>query len=99
MGSIKVSVTDEVEKRFREVAMKRFGYHKGSLSLAAERAFDDFYKSSKAFEGVKVRPLGEVLSGVLSHVKNKTSVELQHEASKIRAELAMKGVSRRKRVS
>jgi hypothetical protein len=37
------------------------------------------------------------LRGVLKHVK-KTSVELKHDTSKIRAERAMRGVSKRKHI-
>jgi hypothetical protein len=39
MGSIKVIISDTVEKDFRRVAMKRFGYVRGALSEAAEIAF------------------------------------------------------------
>nr|MDO8043851.1 hypothetical protein [Candidatus Baldrarchaeota archaeon] len=42
MGSIKVNVSDDVEKRFRMLAMRLFGYGKGALSVAAEKAFSEW---------------------------------------------------------
>jgi len=38
MGEVRGSVPGEVEKKFRELAMKKFGYGKGSLSKALEEA-------------------------------------------------------------
>ncbi len=39
MGSIKAYIPDQLERKFREMAMKLFGYGKGSLSVASEKAF------------------------------------------------------------
>ncbi|MFC5969711.1 hypothetical protein ACFPYI_00055 [Halomarina salina] len=38
MGTIKFDVPDELEDRFREWAMKRFGHKRGSLGKAGEEA-------------------------------------------------------------
>ena len=38
MGEIRGMVANETEERFRRLAMKRFGYGKGSLSKALEAA-------------------------------------------------------------
>lgn len=38
MGTIKFDVPDELENRFREWAMKRFGHKRGSLGKAGEEA-------------------------------------------------------------
>jgi len=38
MGEIRGVVSGDVEERFRELAMKKFGYGKGSLSKALEEA-------------------------------------------------------------
>ncbi len=38
MAETKIYTTDTLDKSFREAAMKRFGYGKGSISLAAEEA-------------------------------------------------------------
>lgn len=101
MGNIKVQVPDEVERKFREAAMREFGFHKGSLSLAAEHAFLTWIEERKSIERgrkiVKKERIKDIVSeikGVLKHVK-KTSVELQHEARKIRAKKAEESVSRR----
>jgi len=99
MGAIKVQIQDEIERRFRRVAMQQFGFAKGSLSLAAERAFDNYTKKAVSTENIKLRGLGTALRGALAHVKGKTSVELQHETSRMRAERAMKSVSGRKHIS
>jgi len=38
MGEIRGVVSGEVEEKFRKLAMKKFGYGKGSLSKALEEA-------------------------------------------------------------
>ena len=38
MAGLRVQLSDELEKLFRKIAMKRFGYGRGSLSRAAEEA-------------------------------------------------------------
>lgn len=90
MGSIRVHIPDKTEEEFRKIAMKIFGYKKGSLSIAAERAFEEWiikmksnYKMTEA--GVLEDPVDSIW-GMLSMVKNKSGVELQHEAPKIRAQ-------------
>ncbi|MHA1582418.1 MAG: hypothetical protein ACTSYM_08035 [Candidatus Baldrarchaeia archaeon] len=86
MGSIRVNVSDGVEKRFRMLAMRLFGYGKGVLSVAAEKAFSEWVaRVSEVFEvvGFLDDPV-DVIYGMLSHVK-RSGVELQHEARKIRA--------------
>lgn len=90
MGSIKVYVSDEVEKRFRMLAMKLYGYGKGALSIAAEKAFNRWVSEvSEAIEivGLLDDPV-DAIYGMLSHVK-KSGVELQHEARRIRAKKYM----------
>ncbi len=91
MGEIKVKVSDETEKKFRRAAMEKFGYAKGSISAAAEKAFsgwvdqndiDEVRKMARA-DGI-TDPI-KTIEGMLKHVK-KTSVELKHEAGKIRSE-------------
>jgi len=85
MGSIKVNISDDVEKRFRMLAMRLYGYSKGALSIAAEKALNEWVaRISEAIEvvGLLDDPV-EAIYGMLSHVK-KSGVELQHEARKIR---------------
>ncbi|HUI00478.1 MAG TPA: hypothetical protein VLX56_02470 [Nitrososphaerales archaeon] len=89
MGSIKVVIGDGVEKEFRRVAMKRYGYGKGALSEAAEAALSEW--SSREDTEVSLPPGLEdpasAIEGLLKHVKA-SSVELQHEATKIRVKRA-----------
>lgn len=44
MGELKIKISDEVEKRFREYALKKYGYRKGALSAAAEKALMEAMK-------------------------------------------------------
>jgi hypothetical protein len=44
MGEVRGIVSGEVEKKFRKLAMKRFGYGKGSLSKALEEALCDWIR-------------------------------------------------------
>ena len=78
MGLIKVTVSDEIEMRFRRAAMTRFGYMKGSLSEAAEIAFDRWIISPELEPNNSLQDI----KGLLKHVK-KDSVELQHEVKQI----------------
>ncbi len=38
MAETKIYISDDVDKKFREIAMKRFGYGRGSISKAVEEA-------------------------------------------------------------
>ncbi len=42
MGEIRGVVSNEAEARFRELAMKKFGYGKGSISRALEEAIQSW---------------------------------------------------------
>ena len=53
MGVIKVILTDETEAAFRKKAMEKFGYGKGSLSLAAEEAFKEWAAARRVLKHVK----------------------------------------------
>jgi len=81
MAGMRLQVKEELEKKFREAAMRRFGYGKGSLSRAAEEAIQKWLTSVSAenfvFEGDPV----EALDGLLADVDS-DSVEMQHLAIK-----------------
>ena len=83
MGELKIKLPDKLEYLFRKLAMKRFGYQKGSMSEAAKEAISKWANSEEKEFGEE--DLWDSLQGILSHVK-KTSVQLQHEASDYRAE-------------
>jgi len=91
VGAIKVYVSDEVEKKFREAAMKLYGYGKGSLSIASEKAFSDWVSRVSEITDVidMVEDPVDAIYGVMSEEKL-TGVDLQHEASKIRARQAQR---------
>jgi len=90
MPPIKVQLSEETERKFREAAMRRFGYGKGALSLAAEKALSSWIKRQEEVDNL-VAEIGDpvdAIEGLLAHVK-RGSVELQHEAAKIRARRAL----------
>lgn len=91
MGAIKVNVSDETEKAFRMAAMKLYGYGKGALSTAADKALMNWatgVTEATGVVGILDDPISAVY-GMLSHVK-KSGVELQHEARKLRAKKELK---------
>jgi len=45
MGEIRGVVANEAEAKFRQLAMQKFGYGKGSLSKALEEALGDWIKT------------------------------------------------------
>jgi len=87
---LKVQVDGEIERKFRELAMRRFGYGKGSLSKAAEEAFAmwiSMVEDALEFDGDPV----ESIDGLLADVEI-DSVELQHEAIKLWASRVVEDV-------
>jgi|SRR3989338_10271235 len=77
MGEMKIILPDEIEHKFRRIAMKRFGYQKGAMSEAATQAIAGWADSYEEDYNEK-NPVDSIF-GLLKHVK-KTSVQLQHEA-------------------
>ncbi|MGQ9552329.1 MAG: hypothetical protein ACUVUE_07880 [Candidatus Bathycorpusculaceae bacterium] len=47
MGEIRGVVKEELEQRFRALAMKKFGYGKGSISKALEEAMHCWVESNQ----------------------------------------------------
>lgn len=78
MGELKIKLPDELEKVFRKLAMKRYGYIKGAMSAAAKEAIGVWTKLEEGGELTK-EDLWDELEGAMKHVK-KSSVQLQHEA-------------------
>ena len=86
VAGIKVYVRDEVEEKFRRLAMTVFGFGRGSISKAAEEAFLWWmmkYEHMLKEVSVPEDPVGAI-KGMLIGVK-KGGVELQHEARRLRA--------------
>jgi len=89
--SLRVQVNTKLEQKFREAAMKRFGYGKGALSKAAEEAILNWISSLEnetvTFEGDPVK----AIEGLLKDVKV-DSVTLQHESQKLWAKKVLNHV-------
>lgn len=47
MGWVRAIVSDELERKFRKMAMERFGYRKGSITKALEEAVKDYIKKNE----------------------------------------------------
>lgn len=82
MGEIKIVMPEEMEKKFRRQAMMKFGYQKGAISKAAQKAIENWTNMGSAKEDYKDSSIAknslDKLTGIMKHVK-KTSVQLQHE--------------------
>ena len=50
MGEVRGVVTSETEEKFRRLAMKKFGYGKGSLSKALEAALGNWIQMNDSKE-------------------------------------------------
>ncbi len=92
---IKVDLDEELEKEFRQLAMKKFGYSKGSIKKATETAIRQWTaaefqtkpsSTSEAKQGSKTGV--DLLVGLLKNTKHKTSVEEQHEIRKLWVKVA-----------
>jgi len=83
LAGLRIQLSDRLERLFREMAMKRFGYGKGSISRAAEEAIQNWVSiqlqmEKREFEGDPVK----AIEGLLADV-DVDSVELQHLVGKI----------------
>jgi len=93
MAGIKVYVRDDVEEKFRRLAMMIYGYGRGSISKAAEEAFVHWMRKHEVIlreVEVPEDPVS-VIRGMLTGLE-KSGVELQHEARKIRAVKALQRI-------
>lgn len=79
---LRVKISKNLELKFRELAMKKYGYSKGALSRAAEEAILKWISSVENELVVFDDDPVEAIDGLLADVKV-DSVELQHEVSKL----------------
>ena len=80
---LKVELEKELEHKFREAAMMKYGYQKGSLQKATKEALSSWIMQQST-KVPKVEDPFSLVEGMLSHLKGKkTSVQLQHEAAKL----------------
>ena len=89
--SLRVQIDTKLERKFREAAMKRYGYAKGALSKAAEDAILNWLstaeKENPNFEGDPVKAIDGLLKDV-----DIDSVTLQHEIPKLWAKKVLNHV-------
>ncbi len=77
---LKVELELEAENKFRETAMRRFGYSKGSLKHALQEALS-YWVSEHSDAVPKSNEPFTLVEGALKHLRGKKdSVQLQHEA-------------------
>ncbi len=93
MAGLRLQLRSDLEKRFRETAMRRFGFGKGALTRAAEQAFERWLstgtgKENIRFEGDPVK----AIDGILDDLKL-NSVELQHSARRVWVSKGSRNVS------
>ena len=93
MKGLRIQLPDELEEKFRILAMQIFGYSKGSLSKAAEEAIRNWLesieipKSQLPFENSV-----DVIEGLLKDV-DIDSVKLQHKITDIWIKKVLENVS------
>lgn len=69
-----------LEKEFREVAMRKYGYSKGALKKASFEAFSKWINEQKGIGRVE-EPF-KLIEGILKNTKS-SSVKLQHSAKRL----------------
>ena len=80
---LKVEFDERLEHEFRELAMRKYGYSKGSIKKASEEAIKKWIKDEDK-QLPKFKDPIKKIEGMMKHLKGKyTSVELQHEATKL----------------
>lgn len=83
--SLRLELDKELERKFRELAMRRYGFSKGSIKKAAEVAIKRWSEEEKITKPMKKKGKSgvDLLVGLLADVKHKSSVEEQHEIKKL----------------
>ncbi len=80
---LKFEMEKELEHKFREAAMRKYGYKKGSLQKATKEALS-YWVHQNSNKVPKVDDPFKLVEGILKHLKGKkTSVQLQHEAKEL----------------
>ncbi|MEM3881035.1 MAG: hypothetical protein QXD19_04740 [Candidatus Bathyarchaeia archaeon] len=90
--TLRVQISKHLEQKFRELAMKKFGYTKGALSKAAEEALTQWTLTQQEEKLSFNNDPVEAIDGLLSEIST-SSVALQHEIQKYWASKVLKDVS------
>lgn len=87
--TLKIDLNKELEKKFRVLAMKKYGYSKGAIKKALESAIEKWIREALLTKSeTKVKDPVAMMEGLLIELKGKkTSVELQHEAKELWAKI------------
>ena len=73
-----------LERRFREVAMKKYGFSRGAIKQASMDAFRRWLNEEDSNFVSKEKDIFKLIEGKMKHLRGKyTSVQLQHEAVKL----------------
>ena len=85
MKGFKIYIDEDLERSFRKIAMKVYGYGRGSISKAAEDAIRRWLLEHEALlrEVKDIEDPVKAIRGMLRHVR-KSGVELQHESHRLR---------------
>ena len=89
---LKVNIDEKLELRFKELAMKKFGYSKGALSRALEEAIIKWISDTESEECVFEGDPVEAIDSLLAEI-DIDSVELQHRIKDIWVSRIRKHVS------
>lgn len=81
--TIKVEFEGEFENKFRELAMKKYGFSKGAIKKASKEAIQNWIKIED-IQLPKVKDSIKTIKGIMKELRGKyNSVELQHQATKL----------------
>lgn len=72
---------ENMEKKFRELAMRKYGFYKGSIKKAGNEAIKLWIELEEPVLPTIKNPINSI-KGIMKHVK-KRSVELQHESLRL----------------
>lgn len=78
---LKVEFDEKFERKFRELAMRKYGFYKGSIKKASEEALSSWINSEEKILPSIDDPIN-LIRGILKSEKGKkSSVDLQHDKS------------------
>ena len=90
MADVKIYLSEELEEQFKRRSMETYGYGRGSISKAGAEAIQRWTSERDAITS-EYRLLKEPIKrfrGLLKNLKT-TSLELQHEETRIRTERSL----------